>query len=318
MNKDITDKRLEEYNDVFADIFNNILFSGQEVLEEGELISLPTESFTRKSDGKLRQGNRDVCKADKSRKFYRLICGIENQQGKENTMPVRALGYDYASYEEQIQEIMEENKKQNRPAYTKRIHGDQKLAPVVTAVLHFGSEDWTSPLSLHDMLEFPEGEEELIKPLVPDYRINLIQMKKLPVEIRERLTSDFRMIAEYVACRNQPKKLDQFLSDNKYKIKHPEAFLDMLSEVSSDTRYRKAKELLTEKERKEGVTMCEGLDRLENRGVEKGIKQGTERGIYAMIQDNLNQGVSKEAIVAKLQSFFELTEEKALEYYNAH
>ena len=28
--------------------------------------------------------------------------------------------------------------------------------------------------------------------------------------------------------------------------------------------------MLTEEERKEGVTMCDGLDRIENRGIEKG------------------------------------------------
>ena len=32
MSKDISQKRLEEYNDVFIDIFNNIIFGGKQVL----------------------------------------------------------------------------------------------------------------------------------------------------------------------------------------------------------------------------------------------------------------------------------------------
>ena len=36
--------------------------------------------------------------------------------------------------------------------------------------------------------------------------------------------------------------------------------------------------MLTEEERKEGVTMCDGLDRIENRGIEKGKEIGKEIG----------------------------------------
>ena len=242
---------------------------GNKVLEEDKLTSMPTESFSRKVGGKLRQGNRDVRKADTRHQHYRLICGLENQEGCDNTMPERTMGYDYAAYEEQIRQIREKNDKDDRPAYAKRIHDEQKLAPVVTAVLYFGS-NWTGPRRLYEMLEFPEGLREQLEKLVPDYHVNLIEVKKLPEEVRKRLTSDFRLIAEYVACRNQPKKLDALLADNKQIIRHPEEFFDLLETITSDKRFLEAKEMLTEEERKEGVTMCDGLDRIENRGIEKG------------------------------------------------
>lgn len=65
MKKDITKKRLEDHNDVYADIFNALLFDGEKILEEEYLVPLPTESFTRNMDGSLRQGNRDIRKADR-------------------------------------------------------------------------------------------------------------------------------------------------------------------------------------------------------------------------------------------------------------
>ena len=34
MSKDVTEKRLEEFDDVFVDIFNNLLFAGEEILHE--------------------------------------------------------------------------------------------------------------------------------------------------------------------------------------------------------------------------------------------------------------------------------------------
>ena len=277
MEKDITKKRLEEYNDVFTDIFNNVVFEGKNVLEEDKLTSMPTESFSRKIGGKLRQGNRDVRKADTRNQHYRLICGLENQEDCDNTMPERTMGYDYAAYEEQIRQIREKNAKENKPAYAKRIHDGQKLAPAVTAVLYFGS-NWTGPRRLYDMLEFPEELREQLEKLVPDYQMNRIEVKKLPEEVRNRLTSDFRLIAEFVACRNEPKKLDALLKDNKQVIRHPEEFFDLLETITSDNRFLEAREMLTEEERKEGVTMCDGLDRIENRGIEKGKEIGKEIG----------------------------------------
>ena len=195
MEKDIAEKRLEEYNDVFADIFNNLVFQGDKVLEEDKLTSMPTEAVTRKVGGKL----------------------------------------------------------------------------------YFGS-DWTGPRRLHEMLEFPEELRERLEKLVPDYHMNLIEVKNLPEEVRQRLTSDFRLIAEYVACRNQPKKLEALLADKKQVIKHPEEFFDLLELITSDKRFIEAKEMLTEEERKGGVTMCTGLDRIENRGIAKGKEIGKEIG----------------------------------------
>lgn len=60
--------------------FNNIMFDGDRVLDDEELESIPTEAFTRKAGGGLRQGNRDIRKADKRNRQYRLLYGLENQQ----------------------------------------------------------------------------------------------------------------------------------------------------------------------------------------------------------------------------------------------
>ena len=42
--KDITEKMLEQYNDVFMDIVNVLLFNGEMVVREDDLIDLPTSS----------------------------------------------------------------------------------------------------------------------------------------------------------------------------------------------------------------------------------------------------------------------------------
>lgn len=278
MKRDIAEKRLEDCNDVFADIFNVLMFGGREVLKEDELVSLPTEAFTRNMDGTLRQGSRDIRKADRRNGQYRLICGLENQENRENTLPQRTMGYDYACYEEQIKKLMRENEKAGRPAFFKRIHDDQRLSPVITAVLYFGTEEWERPLCLHDMLEFPDDIGELIRPYVADYPINLIFLAGLPKETRIRLSSDFRLIAEYAACKSDPEALKRLLSDQSRRIRHPEELLDTLSVAAGDRRYREIKKQIMKRTEKEELTMCIIAEELENRGIKKGLEKGMKKG----------------------------------------
>ena len=51
-NKDITQKMLERYNDVFADIVNVLLFNGKKIVDEDALIDTPVDSAL-KLDGEI-------------------------------------------------------------------------------------------------------------------------------------------------------------------------------------------------------------------------------------------------------------------------
>ncbi len=304
MDRDIAEKRLEDYNDVFADIFNNLVFHGNQILEEDKLEPFPTEAFTRRADGGFRQGNGDVRKVDRRNGRYRLIYGTENQDGPDNTMPERIMGYEYASYEEQIKQFMAQNEKEGNRAYTKRIHDHQRLAPVVTVVLHYGGV-WQRPRSLHDMLEFPTEIEEEIKPFVADYPMNLVDLATVPEEVRQRMTSDFRFVVEYLACRNRPEKMKKFMSDNERVIRHPVEFLEVMSELASDGRYKIIRNQLIEQEKaghkKEDLTMWKIEDEIENRGIEKGIKQGEWLKMIVLIRKKCQKGKDVQETAEELE-----------------
>lgn len=315
MKKDIVEKRLEDYNDVFADIFNNLVFQGERVFEEECLVPLPTEAFTRQIGGDLRQGNRDVRKADGHYGNYRLICSTENQTAYDNTMPQRVMGYEYAGYEEQIGALIEENRKNNNPAYSKRIHDEQKLAPIVTAVLYWGSSKWQGPLCLHDMLNIPSDKKDIIKPYVANYPMNLIDLSNVPKEVRERMTSDFRLLLDYMACKNNPEEMKAFMSDKERVIRHPEEFLDAMSEVASDGRYKIIREQMRERadngEKEENVTMWKIEDEIENRGIQNGellkiITQTKKK--YQKGKDVLGVAEDLEENISIIQPFYDLIE----------
>ena len=59
----------------------------------------------------------------------------------------------------------------------------------------------------------------------------------------------------------------------------------MLKALTSDKRYLKILKAMTEEEKKGEMSMCELLDKYENRGIQKGIQQGEAR--FAMLNENL-------------------------------
>ena len=315
MGKDPSENRLEEKPDVFADVMNNLVLGGQKVIAEEELVLMPIRAYVRKTDGELRSGMRDVRMESRKHGILHLISSFENQTEIDNTMPERVMGYEYSSYEEQVKQIMDENNRKKKYAGAKRIFRNQKLAPVLTGVLYYGRRKWKTPLRLHEMLQFPEGMEEELKPYVADYPINLVQVAHLTKEERERLTSDFRIVAEYLACRDNKEKWIEFLENTK-EIRHVEELLDVIWELSGDENYRILREKIVKKEiRKEKWTRCEMIQSVLRAGREQGIKEGMQSGIFAMIHENLDMGKEKENILEKLVKYFSITKESAEEYY---
>lgn len=66
------------------------------------------------------------------------------------------------------------------------------------------------------------------------------------------------------------------------------------------------------------VLVEKGLEQGIEQGIEKGIAQGIEQGIEAFITDKLEDGISSEIIIQKLEKRFNLTNEKAREYLDKY
>ena len=260
--KDLAEKNLLQYKDVFSDIVNVNLFGGRCYVSAEELSREPGELITKAvSDDKLWQLQMDVpmkCKKN-NRSFF--LC-LENQSDKNNVMPVRDMGYQHAKYMEQIKEAKEINRKTgNYPnPMTKELNDSQKLSPVITLVLNYSQKEWETTIRQYQ--------------------------------------SDFKYIVRYLSCGNDRRKLDEYFQTTEFQLDHPEAFLDWLSAVTNDRRYRKAKELIQKTERKGGkINMCVLLDmyeeRGEARGIEKGIAQGIVQGEARGMAKGISQGIKE-------------------------
>ena len=73
--KDIMEKTLIAYNDVFADIINVLLFGGKRIVKENELQDAVARSMY-KADGKLHEMERDTAKYWKQTSFRIALIGI--------------------------------------------------------------------------------------------------------------------------------------------------------------------------------------------------------------------------------------------------
>ena len=102
--KDITEKVLEDYNDVFADIINGLLFGGEQEIKPEALENTTVHAQYKAEDGKVHELERDIAKYWKEEKVELAICGIENQSTVEKHMPFRIIGYDGSAYRNQLQQ----------------------------------------------------------------------------------------------------------------------------------------------------------------------------------------------------------------------
>ena len=223
--KDSTEKILEAYNDVFCDIVNVLLFNGEEILKSDELEEQSPRSYY-KADGKVRDIERDVAKRWKKEDIYLACIGFENQTDSYKYMPVRLIGYDGAEYRQQLSKLSK----------------TQKVYPVVTMVLYFGTGHWSGPLSLKDCLDIPEKFE----PYVNDYKMNLFEIAWLTPEQVNLFKSDFRYVADYFV---QLRMTDTYVPrDDGGTIEHIQEVLQLLDVMSGDHRFE---DVLNDKDIKE-------------------------------------------------------------------
>lgn len=292
--KDLGEKYLEEYPDVFADIVN-VLLLGEDYVAPEDLYNGPTESIYKAENGAdIKEQRRDISKYFIRDNKIMVLFGIENQSAVDKYMPVRVMGYDYSSYRSQL------------------IKGERRY-PVITLILNFTDRRWNRPLSLKDILVYPEQFREYIS----DYHIRVIDVAYIPKEKRELLKSDFKAIADFFT---QKRENGRYIPDYK-ELSHSMAVLNMLKIFTGDKRYEVIESEIREKKRKgEVITMCTFADEMENRGIQKGILLGREEGreegrimeAVSIYTEELH--LSKKEILDKIMIRFGLKKEDAKNY----
>ena len=263
--KDLREKLLEDYEDVFSDIFNGLVF-GDNVIKPQYLKPSATESVYKAEKGKYRGQLRDILKE------YRDDClleigslGIENQSTIDDYISVRIMGYDYTKYRSQVD-------REKLP-----------ILPVITIVLNFNDKPWNETKTLHSIMKIPTEFKEFVQ----DYKVMVFDIAFLEDDVIDRFTSDFKIVAKFFKNKRLGKQ-DLFGCE---KIHHVQEVLDFFAVFTNDNRYKEIKHELEDLE-KEGrtVTMCNVAQAIEERGIAKGIEKGIAKGKLIQLIELVNNG----------------------------
>ena len=144
-----------------------------------------------------------------------LILGIENQSDLHLLMPLRQLLYDALRYESQRSEIARRHKKAKDLTGLEYLSGfsDQdRLTPILSIVVYWGTKPWTAPLSLHEILDIREELMEY-KDKINDYRINLLDVGRM--ENLQDYHGELKALLGFVRYQKDDEQLEQFVRQNQ-------------------------------------------------------------------------------------------------------
>ena len=303
---DILCKKFMSDNKVFADAFNYLLYGGKQKIKPEDLKPFDTNSISVEiNDTKISsavQKNRDVFKilsAKKTDKAGFLILGVENQTKIHHAMPVRTMLYDSMQYASQVDSISKENRKNkkcsNSDEFLSGFTKEDRLIPVITLVVYFGSNKWDGSTNIKDMFI---NVDKAIAKYLPNYYINLIS-PQLPDSELEKLKSELGLVLQFIKDSNNKKKLMQNLERKKKFHKVSIVSATLINETTGLN-------LKINKE-KENIDMCQAVKEL----IEDGKKEEKYNTVYNFIKQGFvtieqaaqSIGLTKEQLLMSFKEY---------------
>lgn len=136
---------------------------------------------------------------------------------------------------------------------------DDRLHPVISLCIYYGEKEWDGPFNLLDMLVIPE----YLKPLVSDYRMNLIQVRQSESLCFQN--QDISIVFDMIRSIYN-KDYETFHEMYKDKTMSAELGLTVGSVVKSQAIIN---EVMKMEEKRSEVDMCDALQRWFDEAVQK-------------------------------------------------
>ena len=276
-------------NEVFADAFNYFIYHGRQVINPQNLKELDTAEIVMPLNTKGKNTKKQLSAIQKYRDVLKaatimmddcgayVLLGIENQTGVHYAMPVRNMIYDALQYGQQVADIAGQHRKEknqlrghNTNEFLSGFYKSDRLLPVVTLVIHFNEEIWDGPLSLSEMMEIDGNLAEFIQ----DYKINLIDPKKIPDDDLIKFQSSLREVLGCIKYSKDKEKLAAFINNNPRMNMDVQAarVIEAITHMSIEIQ-----------EGAEVIDMCQAIEEM----VEDGKKEGRLEILMSLVQDGL-------------------------------
>lgn len=294
--KDHTQKMLIGCRDVFAELINVLVYSGEKVVNEADLLAGPTESLYIEADNQTHQQLRDCSMYELHNGEIHALYNLENQSTIDAYMPLRCAGYDGAAYRSQC------NDRKNT----------YKTYPVFTFVLNWSRKPWNKATSILEALHFKPNPAAY--PYFNNNKMPVFNMCFLSKDVREKFQGDLRIILDYLCDRESLLKRNQ-------TMKHPEEVIRMLHALTGDDQYLDSISLFTSPAKKGESTVCDLINSYYNEGHNTGLIEGRNSGliegrnqvIQALISNCKDLGCSFENTLDRIKNSLSLSDDEALE-----
>ena len=319
----------------FADLFNASCFQGKLMVDAGKLRRLVERIQTKVSDEEKRKSiYRDIrMQLPEGTKF--IILTVENQMLVDYEMPWRIMRYDCVEYENQINEIhrkkreefqkqhANEAKKASNRKLMEKMNEADRLYPVYTICFYHGSEPWTGPRSLKEMMDFGEIGESW-QNLFSDYRIIFVDAED--PQLAERCRTDLKLLLNVLRLRKDRKRLKELLRSEAYAHVEEETaeaiavmasmpkFLEHMEDYKNEeggdySMCQAMDEIIAEAKEEGRAEMCQAMDEIIAEAKEEGLRQGLR--IISAIKVQRREGKKDADIRKVIIKDFRLTVEEA-------
>jgi len=278
---DIRTRELLTDNEEFARLFNMVLHGGaQEIkadsLKEVDSVSI-LSSFKAGIGGKDVEVRRDLLRRmviKRDGHAYYMLLGVENQTFDDYGMPLRMLYYDIIRYMLQMHEASSRHAKNGtKTTFTSEFGPDDRLEPIVTIVVYYGSKPWKGPRSLSEMFcKLPEDLSRKVTPYLPSYRIGIVSAHNKNKEL-DMLGRNLRAVLYYARSDWRLKGLKDVLRAHPDLKKIGAAAANVISAFMNIGRPFNG-----DNEQMEDVDMTTIADELREEGFAKGRKSGLTEG----------------------------------------
>lgn len=312
---DTEGKQYFSNNRFFADAFNFLLYGGEEVIKEDKLKEVDTTQITVPYGNHARlpiQKYRDLLKLWNAMEDIYVLLGSELQGRVHYGMPVKNGLYDMIGYSKQIEESRrsyqrKENDSDRSTGDAELVSDngtlkikltseefllgwrkDDKLIPIITAVIYLDDSPWDGPKSLFEMLNVPDKR---LYRFLNDYKLNLISPADMGEGEFEKFHTDLGLAMKVI--KHQKEDADEVIKETNHR------------KIDRDTAFflNRAVNLGLEYEEKDGgIDMCLAMEKKQKKDEINGAIKGMRIA-----------GMSDGDIITKIIENFNVTKEYVLD-----
>ncbi len=281
-------------------------------MDKGLILSSAEGGSMGEKDGKLRHFLED------KRRYADLWNGI--MFGGRQFVKAEALEYD-----KQMRKISNHNKAlekmrkgngisakelyQNDGEYLYDFRKEDKIYPVITLVLYWGTKEWDGPTTLHEMMDF--GTEDLgedseftreLKNLIPEMPLHFLDVSK--IENTEQFKTELRPFFELYKRRNDKEAFIQYLQAEDVIKRMDEKSWQTLVGLTESKRLKKLIDTKKECEKvgKKGENIvCRALEEFYNDGINEGKTVGKDMKLIELVCRKIIKGKELLLIMEELE-----------------